>query len=130
MASQGGGLASAAWPGGGSGSAPVLNRIERRGPVGLSTDLTFSKHSNAPVPYVGPPQDARAVTWMYWVAPGSGLVHPCPSPAAGKARQDDGERPSEDLRRTLDAVMAGKIKMNYYPSAKEYLEHLDAASDE
>ena len=49
---------------------------------------------------------------------------------AGKARQDDGERPGEDLRRTLDAVMAGKIKMNRYPSAKEYLEHLDAASDE
>ena len=43
---------------------------------------------------------------------------------------DDGRRPSGDLRRTLDGIMSGEIEMDYYPSAKEYLEHLDAVLDE
>ena len=55
---------------------------------------------------------------------------PRPGPAAGPARQDDGERPNEDLRRTLDGIMSGETRMDYYPSAKEYLEHLDAVLDE
>ena len=51
-----------------------------------------------------------------------------------KARQgeDCGEMPSESLRRTIDDVRSGRIETTDYPSAKEYLEHLDAvlAGDE
>ena len=51
-------------------------------------------------------------------------AHP---PAAGRG---SGRRPSKDLRRTLDGIMSGEAKLDYYPSAKEYLEHLDAVLDE
>lgn len=43
---------------------------------------------------------------------------------------DDGERPSESLRRMIDDLMSGKIETTDYPSSKEYLEHLDAVLDE
>ena len=39
--------------------------------------------------------------------------------------EDCGEWPSESLRRTIDDVRSGRIETAVYPSAKEYLEHLD-----
>ena len=109
------------------------NHVGRRGPFGLSTDLPFSLYSNTPTPPGGPHQHALAHTWMYAAMPGSRSngwpVPPGPAPAAGQARQDDGERPSEDLRRTIDDVESGRIETADYPSAKEYLEHLYAVSD-
>ena len=59
-------------------------------------------------------------------AQGGGPAPPCPDSAGG----DDGEWPSEDLRRTIDDVDSGRIETTDYPSAKEYLEHLHSALDE
>ena len=39
--------------------------------------------------------------------------------------EDCGEMPSESLQRTIDDVRSGRIETAVYPSAKEYLEHLD-----
>ena len=59
-----------------------------------------------------------------------GIALPRPVPVGGQARHDDGEEPSEDLRRTIADVLSGKIEAVDYPSAKEYLEDLYAGSDE
>ena len=39
--------------------------------------------------------------------------------------EDCGEWPSESLRRMIDDIRSGRIETTDYPSAKEYLEHLD-----
>ena len=59
-----------------------------------------------------------------------GRLAPSVPAQAGRRGRHGGGRPSDDLRRTLDGIMSGETKMDYYPSAKEYLEHLDAVLDE
>ena len=78
------------------------------------------------VPRVAVSAVGEAVDQGGWLAPFS------PAQAGRQGRDDDGggKRPSDDLRRTLDGIMSGETKMDYYPSAKEYLEHLDAVLDE
>ena len=60
-------------------------------------------------------------------APGRGAGE-----CTGRRGEDCGEWPSESLRRTIDDIRSGRIETAVYPSAKEYLEHLDAvmADDE
>ncbi len=54
-------------------------------------------------------------------APGSGAEE-----CTERQGEDCGEMPSESLRRTIDDIRSGRIETTVYPSAKEYLEHLDA----
>ena len=94
-------------------------------------DLSFGQYLNTPTPCGGPPQDAHTGAWMYAAAPAGGrLVPPLHARVDGQARHDEGEWPSEDLRRTIDDVDSGRIETADYPSAKEYLEHLHAVLDE
>ena len=40
-----------------------------------------------------------------------------------------GEGTSEELRRRLDDIESGRVKVTVYPSAEEYIRHLDAMLD-
>ena len=85
--------------------------------------MPFNPYPNALVPYSKLSQLARVRAWKYEV-----LSYD--SHGGKHVRQGHGEQISDDLRRTIDGVMSGRIKTTDYPSAKEYLEHLDAVLDE
>lgn len=81
-----------------------------------------------------PRVDASAADSGASRAPGGGTAPRRPAPAGGPAAHGggdgDGEWPGEDLRRTIDDIDSGRIETTDYSSAKEYLDHLNSASDD
>ena len=108
----------------------ALNSVERHGFVGLATDLPSSRYSNA-LAHGDLSLQVSIPTWRYGMMHDGERMLRSPTLVEGKQeQQDDGERPNESLRRTIDDVRSGRIETTVYPSAKEYLEHLKTVLDE
>lgn len=95
----------------GSGANSVAgNRVGGGGIAPINADLPFSFRPN------GSTHDqASRLASAYVCAYG-------PAP-------EEGERISEGLRRRLADIESGRVKAIVYPSADEYIKHLDALLD-